>query len=153
MSGYFPVILMFVVTCVGKMACRACFKSGHCHGKGNDQHFYLWSQAWYLWNFAQQVFFQRRWPQTIKSQENGHPCTTLLLGIWPIPVKTSGDFNFIDFWLDLTDFATTYEIMLIQNWRFLKIREFKKERIDKTTTGIILYDSYTVYDIHVKKNR
>ena len=89
-----------------KMACRACFKSGHCPGKGNDQHFYLRSQGWYLWNFAQQVFFQCRWPQTIESQGNGHSCKTLLLGIWPIPVKTSDDFNFIDFWLDFTDFAT-----------------------------------------------
>ena len=89
-----------------KMACRACFKSGHCPGKGNGQHFYLRSQGWYLWNFAQQVFFQCRWPQTIESQGNGHSCKTLVLGIWPIPVKTSDDFIFIDFWLGFTDFAT-----------------------------------------------
>ena len=80
-----------------KMACRACFKSGHCPGKGNDQHFYLRSQGWYLWNFAQQVFFQCRWPQTIESQGNGHSCKTLLLGIWPITVKTSDDFIFYRF--------------------------------------------------------
>jgi len=84
---------------------------------------------------------------------NDHSCGDLLLGMWPILVETSGDYIFIDFCLDLTDFATTYEIMVIQNWRFLKIREFKNERIDKTTTGIILYDSYNVYDIHVKKDR
>ena len=141
-TGSLPAILLFVVTWVEKMTCQAWIKSGQCHGNRNDQHFYSCFQGWYLWNFAQRVFFQCRWLRTIEARVNGHSCKNLVLGIWPIPVKTSGDFIFTDFWLDFNDFARTFETIAIQNYYFLRTREIKRELIRKRL------ESY-----HVRKNR
>ena len=78
-----------------------------------------------FWIRLGRSFFQLRWPWTIESRVNGHSCKNLVLGIWPIPVKKSGDFINIDFWLD---FARNYShSRLVIFWT----RDFKKEVIRK----------------------